>query len=89
MQPQATIGSRSKISRQPPRQETTMRQWTRWFKLSTLVVALAMVTACGAAAPSAQQSPTAVAATAGAPVPELVITAKEYSFAGPENIPGG
>jgi hypothetical protein len=66
-----------------------MRQFMRSFKLISLVVALAALMACGTAAPSAQQSPTAAPASAAAPVPELVIVAKEYSFAGPESIPGG
>jgi hypothetical protein len=67
-----------------------MRQLTRWSWVGTLVMALGMaVVACGAPQPGAQQSPTAAAEPAATPVPEVVITAKEYSFAGPESIPGG
>jgi hypothetical protein len=76
-----------------------MRRFMRWLRLGTLVAALTMVVAaCGATTPGAQQSPTAAGAqqsptaaavAAGAPVPEVVIVAKEYSFAGPESIPGG
>jgi hypothetical protein len=53
-----------------------------------LVVALATaLAACGT--PSAQPGPTAAPQAVGTSVPEVVITAKEYSFAGPESIPGG
>jgi hypothetical protein len=66
-----------------------MRQLIRWIRRGGLVVALTIVTACGSAQPAIQQSPSVTVTPAGATVPEVVITAKEYSFAGPESIPGG
>jgi hypothetical protein len=54
-----------------------MGQLTRWLRLGGVALALIVMAACGAAAP------------ATAPLPEVVITAEEYSFSGPESIPGG
>jgi hypothetical protein len=89
MAPQATPARRREQNDKRTR-GTPMRQLTRWSWLGTLVMALGMVVvACGAPQPSAQQSPTVAAEPAATPVPEVVITAKEYSFAGPESIAGG
>jgi hypothetical protein len=59
-----------------------------WMILTAMALALA-VAACGPGRTSAPPSPQAAAEAAGAPLPELVITADEYSFAGPESVSGG
>jgi hypothetical protein len=54
-----------------------MGQLRGWLGLGAVLALVIVLAACGVAAPAA------------APLPELVITAEEYSFAGPERIPGG
>ncbi|HMQ33617.1 MAG TPA: hypothetical protein PKD53_22990 [Chloroflexaceae bacterium] len=65
-----------------------MRTITRRLTTGAAMLALAVgLAACAPARPQAAQP--GAAETAGRPVPEVVITAREYSFSGPDSIPGG
>lgn len=65
-----------------------MRRLKRGFGIGAALLALGVaLAACTSAQP--QEAQGRAAGTAGEPVPEVVITAREYSFSGPDSIAGG